>query len=81
MEMGSKPCQDGFLSPILVQCRKNKKVQVDKWGTTLNKYSFHVPKGREIGEIYSPFLLPTKERALRKGDKMFHNRSILRPIQ
>jgi len=30
MEMGSKPCQDGFLHPILVQYRKIRKIQVAK---------------------------------------------------
>jgi hypothetical protein len=33
MEMGYKPCQDQFLHPILVHC---KKIQVAKWGTKIN---------------------------------------------
>jgi len=33
MEVVSKPCQDWFLHPILVHNRKNKKIQVAKWGT------------------------------------------------
>jgi len=33
MEVLSKPCQDRFLHPVLVHYRKNKKIQVAKWGT------------------------------------------------
>jgi hypothetical protein len=33
MEVVSKPCQDRFLHPSLVHYRKNKKIQVAKWGT------------------------------------------------
>jgi len=33
MEIASKPCQDQFLHPILVHCRKIRKIQVAKWGT------------------------------------------------
>jgi len=36
MEMGLKPCQDRFLHPILVHCRKIRKIQVAKWGTPKN---------------------------------------------
>jgi hypothetical protein len=32
MVVVSKPCQDRFLHPILVHYRKNKKIQVAKWG-------------------------------------------------
>ena len=40
MEVVSKPCQDWFLDPILVDYRKNKKIQIAKWGKqkNCNKY-------------------------------------------
>jgi hypothetical protein len=38
MEMESKPCQDQFLNPILVLCRKIRKIQVAKWGIQKNYF-------------------------------------------
>jgi len=34
--MGSKPCQNIFLHPILFYCRKIRKILVAKWGTPKN---------------------------------------------
>ncbi len=39
--MGSKPCQDQILHPIMIHCWKIRKIQVAKWGTPRKIFTFY----------------------------------------